>query len=922
MCAREVVFSSTLTGFIPELAWIVWELTYAKFLRFNLEDKSFEKLEESLFSIYGIRNFTIRYKDDDDDIISISSTVELLEAFRVASGKTLRLFLSIGEAGPWIDDHSDEEETDFVRITTSTSSVKEYTLSEPVVADAQICEVLEAVNEAATEAVTESTTEPTTKGVDEATNEQLSASSESVAVIVELEDGQAGEAASESVAIDGEVNNADKVPSSTNQYGDEGTSRVDDASANSKSTTSDNPDSVDALRIPSTAVMLFSKLEFQQVLPALFKAGLDKLIEVSTDPNMSSPAGAQQTVDYVIATLIQSVGDKPWASQCVHFLTLLPPHVRRLLDCPEIVNQLRDFKGEIQENISVRVSPGGEVIFDNNSANEELLALVASIVGAFLGGEDVCSLTNKASPLELAIERKTPVSRASSSGDAGSSAPAAPRPTSVVSATHQSSGHQAVHRTIQCDGCGANPVVGVRYQCTVCPDFDLCGKCNSAGLHPSDHPMIQHRQEKLHTYHQYVACDGCGQHPIVGDRYKCMVCYNYDLCTSCENKGAVLHDSAHPMIKIKVANSYQELWMDEGCERDDREVVPEQISPTSPRRDLSGSPKIKKMARKRIKKHVKKVRREAKKVLKGLRKVPGKGRRSPPCREDVSMDLHVPEPFVVDHRGRGCESEESPRAVFIDDANLFDGAVVPAGIKMAKCWILKNPGTTSWPSGTKLVVVDGDTHVSVKGEYSVEYPVEPGAITTVSASLAFPHQQARCNTTFRLCTKDGVLFGPRLWVDVVVVEDEQQELKQSQDLTLSMLSEDKFLPADERSPKAASELGAVHDAEMEELNWRTLRALQALELKDHGAPVEEEEEEELSEATEGQEDEPHVKTYCFSSSSSSYSTSSQLSPADPFDVALEHLRVMGFGDDETNQRLLQKHSGNLQAVCLELLGAE
>lgn len=46
--------------------------------------------------------------------------------------------------------------------------------------------------------------------------------------------------------------------------------------------------------------------------------------------------------------------------------------------------------------------------------------------------------------------------------------------------------------------------------------------------------------------HPGVACDGCGVHPIIGIRYKCSVCKNFDYCEVCEDRQA--HD--HPFIKI------------------------------------------------------------------------------------------------------------------------------------------------------------------------------------------------------------------------------------------------------------------------------------------------------------------------------------------------------------------------------------
>lgn len=49
--------------------------------------------------------------------------------------------------------------------------------------------------------------------------------------------------------------------------------------------------------------------------------------------------------------------------------------------------------------------------------------------------------------------------------------------------------------------------------------------------------------------HEGVTCDGCSG-GIVGIRYKCSVCWDYDLCEACEAKGAAVHDISHPLIKI------------------------------------------------------------------------------------------------------------------------------------------------------------------------------------------------------------------------------------------------------------------------------------------------------------------------------------------------------------------------------------
>lgn len=40
------------------------------------------------------------------------------------------------------------------------------------------------------------------------------------------------------------------------------------------------------------------------------------------------------------------------------------------------------------------------------------------------------------------------------------------------------------HTSVQCDGCGVNPIIGVRYKCSICKDFDFCQKCEETTDHP------------------------------------------------------------------------------------------------------------------------------------------------------------------------------------------------------------------------------------------------------------------------------------------------------------------------------------------------------------------------------------------------------------------------------------------------------
>ena len=58
----------------------------------------------------------------------------------------------------------------------------------------------------------------------------------------------------------------------------------------------------------------------------------------------------------------------------------------------------------------------------------------------------------------------------------------------------------------------------------------------------------------IKTIHNNVACNSCEILPIIGKRFKCMICYNFDFCENCEIK--LYHP--HPMIRMveKIDNQF------------------------------------------------------------------------------------------------------------------------------------------------------------------------------------------------------------------------------------------------------------------------------------------------------------------------------------------------------------------------------
>lgn len=56
-------------------------------------------------------------------------------------------------------------------------------------------------------------------------------------------------------------------------------------------------------------------------------------------------------------------------------------------------------------------------------------------------------------------------------------------------------GEDPVTHLVKCDGCGVEPIVGIRYKCSVCKDFDFCAMCEERRGH--DHAFL-----KIYKPHQ------------------------------------------------------------------------------------------------------------------------------------------------------------------------------------------------------------------------------------------------------------------------------------------------------------------------------------------------------------------------------------------------------------------------------------
>jgi hypothetical protein len=326
-----------------------------------------------------------------------------------------------------------------------------------------------------------------------------------------------------------------------------------------------------------------------------------------------------------------------------------------------------------------------------------------------------------------------------------------------------SSSGPGVHSNIRCDGCNQFPLVGVRFKCTVCPDYDLCASCESKNEHPAEHALLKLKEPSAppaSDIHNGVQCDGCQMFPIKGARYKCTVCHDYDLCSSCEAKN--VHDPTHPLLKLKVRKERG------GCQRRrfggcGQFAGGPQLGPLGGAIGGPGCP----LSRF------------------GVPPVAG-----PPCPLGAWRGRCGRRLFSPAAQDAKCEQVEEKKeqkeqkepqlyAKFIQDVNFPDGSRVFAGQILIKEWEFQNPeGCLQWPKDGKLIFEHGAKEL-LGGQEEFPLPVAaPGQKVVVSATLPLPKNlTGRHKAHFRLVDAERKIFGEDCWIDVDVAAPPVADVK-------------------------------------------------------------------------------------------------------------------------------------------------
>ncbi|RAL06350.1 ZZ type zinc finger domain protein [Aspergillus ibericus CBS 121593] len=286
------------------------------------------------------------------------------------------------------------------------------------------------------------------------------------------------------------------------------------------------------------------------------------------------------------------------------------------------------------------------------------------------------------------------------------------------------------HHAAICDGCE---------KCLTCPDWDYCSECHQKApqSHPGHRfaPLYEAIAEPLQSYevHYGIYCDGplCKNRPcpsfITGTRYKCSVCDDTDFCAKCEIHPTNTHNRTHPMVMLKTpvhnvfVSTVQEERGGSTFTFGDRPQRSTSTQATAPAEPVPEAPK--------------------------------------PEVQSVPEPQPVAQPIPVAEKQDPVDQTASDpasgyQAFFIRDT-VPDDTTMPPNKTFQQTWTLFNPGPLSWPVGTDVRFVGGDSMFNVNTNHPLSMdsisaamesnklsePLEPGHSADFTVTLKTPSRQ-------------------------------------------------------------------------------------------------------------------------------------------------------------------------------------
>jgi hypothetical protein len=249
-------------------------------------------------------------------------------------------------------------------------------------------------------------------------------------------------------------------------------------------------------------------------------------------------------------------------------------------------------------------------------------------------------------------------------------------------------------------------------------------------------------------FHSNVICDSCGQTPIVGIRYKCLLRDDYDLCQNCEKNQSDRYSSL--VLKITSPtqwNNYSQFQIAEN-------------------KNLLQSSLMK----------------PAEQCLSWRQKSCTNVFSPPKIKSSISSPTKY-------HTQIWSKRSMKPCLKFIKDLSIPDGTKLLPNTLFQKKWLVRNDGNDCWPRGCNLHPAGGDWMLihnplpqgeeeAVKEANHLHrmnvFPLPTIGVNEdyeIALQLKSPSKLGLYTAYFRAKTNEGQWFGHRIWVSILVVDN-------------------------------------------------------------------------------------------------------------------------------------------------------
>ncbi|XP_060145948.1 next to BRCA1 gene 1 protein isoform X1 [Globicephala melas] len=309
-------------------------------------------------------------------------------------------------------------------------------------------------------------------------------------------------------------------------------------------------------------------------------------------------------------------------------------------------------------------------------------------------------------------------------------------------------------------------------------------------------------------FNWHIACSSC-QRRIVGVRYQCSLCPSYNICEDCES-GPYAHDSNHVLLKLRrpVVGSSEPF----SHSRFSTPRLPAALEQARLQKQVDKNfLKAEKQRLRAEKKQRKAEVKELKKQLKLHRKIHLwnsihglQSPKSPLGRPESLLQSNTPMLPL-----QPCASVMPTLSAAFVDENLPDGTHLQPGTKFIKHWRMKNTGNVKWSTDTKLKFMWGNLTLASTEKKDVLVPcLKAGHVGVVSVEFIAPTLEGTYTSHWRLSHK-GQQFGPRVWCSIIVdpfpyTESsdniEKSMISSSKGADLTCQQEEPLLPAKEEIP--------------------------------------------------------------------------------------------------------------------------